>query len=158
MNHPDSALALALKSSRAAVDKVSLGPRTEPLRIALTEDNRVRRRLLTLVLMRDGHEVIETRDAVELLDLLAAGYVDAGAPSFDLVICEQGLPDVAGLSVLAGLRARDRKTPFILITGDEQVQTRARRLGAVVLDHPFTLAGIRRAIRQSRDVPVPAND
>ena len=144
--------------TRAATENVTLSPPTEPLRIALTEDNGALRRLLVLVLMRDGHDVVESRDAVELLDVLADGYLDAAAPPFDLVICEQTLPGIAGLSVLAGLRARDRRTPFILITGDEAVQMRARRLGAVVLDHPFTLAAIRRAIRQSREVPLPAND
>jgi two-component system OmpR family response regulator len=151
-------LDLCPQPTRAASEKIALPQPTDPLRIALTEDNGALRRLLALVLMRDGHDVVESRDAGELLDLLADGYLDAAAPSFDLVICEQMLPGVAGLAVLAGLRARDRRTPFILITGDAHVQVRARRLGAVVLDHPFTLAAIRLAIRQSRDVPPPAND
>jgi two-component system, OmpR family, response regulator len=142
----------------APSNRIPLSTRAEPLRIALAEDNGVLRRLLTLVLMRDGHDVVETRDATELLDLLAASYLDAATVPFDLVICEQSLPGLTGIAVLAGLRTRDRATPFILITGDEEAKTRARRLGAVVLDHPFTLAAIRRAIRQSAELPPPAND
>ena len=74
------------------------------------------------------------------------------------MICEHALPGLAGLSVLAGLRSRDRATPFILMTGNEDVQRRARRLRAVVLDHPFNVAAIRAAIRQSADLARIAND
>jgi len=138
--------------------QVPLVTRTESLRIVLTEDNSVLRHLLALVLLRDGHEVTETHDAAELLDLMASSYVDGGAAPFDLVICEQTLPGMTGIAVLAGLRTRDRATPFILITGDEEVQKRARRLGGIVLDHPFTLAAIRRAVRESAELPPPCND
>ena len=51
--------------------------------------------------------------------------------------------------MLAGLRARDRATPFVLITEDTLVQERARRLGAAILDHPFNVRAIREAIRRS---------
>ena len=133
-------------------------PRSESLRIALVEDNGALRRLLALVLLRDGHEVTEARDAAELLELMASSYVDGGTTPFDLVICEQTMPGITGISMLAGLRTRDRVTPFILITGDEDVQKRARRLGGIVLDHPFTLAAIRRAVRESAELPPPCND
>jgi len=149
---------LSPPATRAATEKISLSRRTEPLRIALVEDNVALRRLLALVLLRDGHDVVESGDAGGLLDLLADGYVDTAATPIDLVICEQVLPGIVGLSLLSGLRAHDRRTPFILITGDDTVQIHARRLGAVVLDHPFTLAAIRRAVRQACDVPMAAND
>ncbi len=116
------------------------------------------RRLLTLVLRRDGHEVTEAYDAGELLELLASSLIEGGSAPIDLVICEHALPGIAGLSVLAGLRSRDRTTPFILMTGNEDVQRRARRLRAVVLDHPFNVAAIRDAIRQSADLARIAND
>jgi two-component system response regulator TctD len=128
------------------------------LRILVAEDNTALRRLLALVLLRDGHEVVETRDAGELLEALASSLVEEGEAAYDLVICEHSLPGIVGLAVLAGLRARDRSTPFILITGDEDVQDRARHLGAVVLDHPFSIAAIRGAIRQSAEQALAAND
>jgi CheY-like chemotaxis protein len=147
-----------LQAPRAAHQPLPLVPPRESLKIALAEDNGALRRLLTLILLREGHEVVETRDAGELLDQMASSYTGDEAAPFDLVICEQALPGIAGLSVLAGLRARAIKTPFILIASDQVVQVRARRLGAVVLDHPFTRAGIRSAVRQAYDVPLPAND
>jgi len=131
-----------------------------PLRILVAEDNRTLRRLLALVLRRDGHEVAEACDAGELLEALASSWIpnDGASAPIDLVICEHALPGLAGLSVLAGLRSRDRATPFILMTGNEDVQRRARRLRAVVLDHPFNVAAIRDAIRQSADLARIAND
>jgi CheY-like chemotaxis protein len=131
-----------------------------PLRVLVAEDNRTLRRLLALVLRRDGHEVVEACDAGELLEALASSWIqsDGGSAPIDLVICEHALPGLAGLSVLAGLRSRDRATPFILMTGNEDVQRRARRLRAVVLDHPFNVAAIRAAIRQSADLARIAND
>lgn len=131
-----------------------------PLRILVAEDNGTLRRLLALVLRRDGHHVVEVCDAGELLEELASSWIidDGGSAPIDLVICEQALPGLAGLTVLAGLRSRDRATPFILMTGDEEVQRRARRLRAVVLDHPFNVAAIRAAIQQSGDLARIAND
>lgn len=139
--------------------RVTLDFARAPLRILVAEDNGTLRRLLALVLRRDGHQVVEACDAGDLLELLASSWIEGegGAP-IDLVICEQALPGLAGLTVLAGLRTRDRATPFILMTGDEEVQRRARRLRAVVLDHPFNVAAIREAIQQSGDLARIAND
>jgi len=147
-------------AARPRRTRVVLDLERRPLRILVAEDNRTLRRLLALVLRRDGHEVIEACDAGELLEILASSWIhtdDESAP-IDLVICEQALPGLAGLTVLAGLRSRERATPFILMTGDEEVQHRARRLRAVVLDHPFNVAAIRDAIRQSADLARIAND
>jgi CheY-like chemotaxis protein len=121
------------------------------LRILLAESADDMRRLLALVLHKDGHEIVEARDASELLEALASTLIDPGPPPFDLVICAHALPGIPGLTVLAGLRARDRATPFVLITEDTLVQERARRLGAAILDHPFNVRAIREAIRQSSD-------
>jgi DNA-binding response OmpR family regulator len=127
------------------------------LRVLLAEDNDQLRRLLALVLRNDGHEVVEARDGAELLETIATTLIDARAPSFDLVMCEQTLPGIPGLNVLAGLRARDRTTSFILLTGDEDVQRRALRLGAIILDHPFDLRAVQAAVRRSCESK-PAND
>ncbi len=147
-------------SARPFHARVGLDLERAPLRILDAEDNRTLRRLLALVLRRDGHEVVEACDAGELLETLASSWIhgDGGSAPIGLVICEHALPGLLGLSVLAGLRSRDRATPFILMTGNEEVQRRARRLRAVVLDHPFNVAAIRAAIRQSADLARIAND
>jgi len=128
------------------------------LRILLAEDDAEMRRLLALVLRRDGHQVVEARDGGELLEALAWTLIDPGREDFDLVICEQSLPGVPGLTVLEALRARDRTTSFILITRNAGVALRARGLDAFVLDRPFDVQAIRSAIRESAEVMRPAND
>lgn len=139
--------------------RVTLDFARAPLRVLVAEDNGTLRRLLALVLRRDGHQVVEACDAGELLEALASSWIEGdGSAPIDLVICEQSLPGLEGLTVLAGLRSRDRATPFILMTGDEEVQRRARRLRAVVLDHPFSVAAIRAAIQRSGDLARIAND
>ena len=152
---PSDASVRGHRSPRVTVDFARA-----PLRILVAEDNGTLRRLLTLVLRRDGHHVVEACDAGELLEALASSWLqgEGGSAPFDLVICEHALPGLLGLTVLAGLRSRERATPFILMTGDEDVQRRARRLRAVVLDHPFNVAAIREAIHQSGDLGRIAND
>ena len=75
---------------------------------------------------------------------------------FDLVICEQALPGIPGLTVLAGLRSRHRATPFILVTDRAPVRDQARRLGAAVVDH-LDVQALRAAVRRAAAIR-PAND
>ncbi len=151
MNH-------ATLSHHSVVRELRLMEDETSLRILLAEDDGEMRRLLALVLRRDGHQVVEARDGGELLEALAWTLIEPGREDFDLVICEQSLPGVPGLTVLEGLRARDRTTPFILITRNPGLAARARRLNAFVLDRPFDVRAIRSAIRESADTMRPTND
>ena len=126
------------------------------LRILVAEDDADLRRLLAVALRRDGHAVIEARDAAELLEALASTLIEPVASPFDVVICEQTLPGIPGLSLLAGLRSRQRATPFILVTDQAAVRERARRLGAAVVDH-LDVQAIRAAVRRAAEIG-PAND
>jgi CheY-like chemotaxis protein len=127
------------------------------LRVLLAEDDPTLRRLLALILRRTGHEVVEAHDASELLEAIAGTLVDPRAPAFDLIVCEQALPGMPGLSLLAGLRARDPATGFVLLAENPDVQRRARALGAVALAAPFNVKMFELAVRQSTQ-PRPANE
>jgi CheY-like chemotaxis protein len=122
-----------------------------PLRILLANGDRELRRLVGLVLRSDGHEVVEAADGRDMLDAIASLVIDGDRP-FDLIISAQAMPGLPGVSVLSGLRARGRRTPFVLMTGHPMVQAQARRLGAVVLDRPFDAAAIRRAVQQAEEM------
>jgi CheY-like chemotaxis protein len=135
--------------SRSLSGELRLVEQETSLRILLAEDDHELRRLLTLILHRDGHEIVEARDGGELLEALAATLLEPKRPDFDLIICEHALPGIPGLTVLAGLRSRDRDLPFILITGNVLVAANARRLGAVILRQPLSVEAIRSAIRRS---------
>lgn len=142
--------------NQALAHEILLFEQETSLRILAAEDEPVLRRLLGAALRRDGHDVVEVRDGAELLEALASTLIDPVAAPFDLVICEQSLPGMPGLTVLAGLRARDRATPFVLVTEDPAVRDRARRLDASVIAH-LDIAAIRTiALRAAGWTP--AND
>jgi CheY-like chemotaxis protein len=117
------------------------------MKILLAENNRELRRLLAFVLRGDQHQVVEAADGGQLLDALASLIIDGDRNQFDLIISQQRIPGIPGLSVLAGLRARNRTTPFVLMTGDASIQAHARRLGGVILDKPFNVQSLRTAVR-----------
>lgn len=142
--------------NHALVREILVFEQETSLRILIADAEAARRRLLGTALRRDGHEVVEARDGAELLEALAATLLDPGIPSFDLVVCEQMLPGMPGLSVLAGLRARDRATPFALFTDDPAVARRGRQLGAAVLDR-LDVAALRAIARRVSGL-TPAND
>jgi len=118
------------------------------LRILLADGDPEVRRLIALTLTKDGHQVVEAADGSALLEAIAALVID-GRRSFDVIVSAQAMPGLPGVSVLAGLRSRGRRTAFVLMTGNPVVQGQARRLGAVVLERPFDQDTIRRAIERA---------
>lgn len=141
----------ALSSPPPADVDAAAGPAPAPrapMRILLADPDRELRRLVALVLRRDGHYVVEAMNGSELLEAIASLVID-GARPFDLIVAAQAIPGISGVSVLAGLRGRGRRTPFVLMTGNPVVQTQAARLGAIVLDRPFDAAAIRSAVERA---------
>lgn len=67
------------------------------------------------------------------------------------------MPVCSGLRLLEGLREAGWATPIILMTafGDRESRATAERLGAVLLDKPFELDGLRRLVgrHQRRSTP-----
>lgn len=143
-----AASALPPNATSAADGRPAARAPDAPMRILLAEADAEMRRLLALVLQSDGHEIVEVTDGSELLEAIASLVID-GAQPFDLIMSAQAIPGLPGVSVLAGLRSRGRRTPFVLMTGNPVVQAHATRLGAVVLDRPFDAEAIRRAVRRA---------
>ena len=142
--------------NQALAREILLFEQETSLRLLVAEDDGDLRRLLSAALRRDGHQVIEARDGAEILEALASTLIEPVESPFDVVICEQTLPGMPGLTVLAGLRSRQRATPFILVTDKAAVRERAGRLGAAVVDH-LDVQAIRAAVRRAAEVR-PAND
>jgi DNA-binding response OmpR family regulator len=120
------------------------------LRILLAEDNSQLRTTMATVLYQDGHSVIEARDGAELVRSVASMIVAHRDHELDLIICEQELPGYPGLSALAAFRAGGHSVPFVLMTGDEGLQSRAIELGAAILDRPLHTGALRAAVRRAR--------
>ena len=121
-------------------------------KVLVAEDDDELRGLVVEALRDDGYAVVEARDGAELLEALARSLAGAPEDHFDAIVAEQSLPGLEGLTILAGLRARGLGTPFVLITADPEIQARARRLDAVVLDQPFNTQAIRDAVTEASAV------
>ena len=143
MNHT------SMSTSSILAQEPCVSDEERSLRILLAEDNHELGRLLSFVLRSEGYQVVEVHDGAQLLQTLAFSVVEGCGQRFDVVICEQGIPGISGLTVLACLRARASALPFILITASIDVQGQARQLGAVVLERPLTVEAVRGAVRQT---------
>jgi PAS domain S-box-containing protein len=121
---------------------------TDPLRLFLVEDNDDIALLIRKSLERAGHQVSRCRTAADALIVLAQS-------TFDLVLLDQRLPDMAGLDLLQTLTRDGIAAPALMITayGDEQLATRALRAGALdylVKDHALTfLAELPKRVAES---------
>lgn len=122
-----------------------------PPLVLVVEDDREMRRLLVMVMRSEGWHVLEASDGTEAAATLQACIGTDRRFVPDLVVTDVRLPGLSGLDVLTRLRLRDRITPVLVITafGDDETHARARRLGAAdVLDKPFHLDELRRAVRR----------
>lgn len=111
-----------------------------PLRIVLAEDDREMRWMLCSVLRRDGHEVVEASDGIELVAAMTA------INDVDLVVSDLRMPGVDGLEALRRLRHAGVEVPVLLMTAfpDQHVYEEASRNGAAgVLDKPFDIGDFR---------------
>ncbi len=121
-----------------------------PARVLLAEDDADMRGLLASTLRKDGYEVIEAKDGVELLHLVEKEVLHSkNGPAVNLIISDMRMPGQTGIEVLTDLRKAKGATPFILITafGDKGMHEEARRLGATaVFNKPFDFDDLRTAV------------
>lgn len=94
-------------------------------------------------LMAAGHEVASVPNGRSGLDRLAAGH-------FDLIVIDLVMPEVDGIEAIRNIRARDRRTPIIAISGSSGAETylnAAQALGATtILKKPFAIDQLVREI------------
>jgi DNA-binding response OmpR family regulator len=118
-----------------------------PLTILLAEDDADLRSMLTIVLRRDGHRVVEFADGNALAAALAPRPEDPGRL---LVIADMRLPELDGLTAIRTAQSRGNRAPFILITAfaEPRIRAAAAGLGAIaVLSKPFDFDDLRTKIR-----------
>jgi DNA-binding response OmpR family regulator len=109
-------------------------------RIVVAEDDEEMRRLISTTLRKDGFEVTEVANGLQLL-LRAVARNEDPERAFDLIISDLRMPVSSGLQILRGLRTSGWRGPFVLCTafGDEATRRETERLGALYLDKPFDL-------------------
>jgi len=128
------------------------GPRR--LRIAVAEDSAEMRALIAATLRADGCDVVEARDGLELVAIVAPA--ERSGMAFDLIVSDLRMPERSGMEALGALRDEGVRTPYLLITafGDDETHRDARQLGAVaVLDKPFDLDWLCALVRAAVEPP-----
>jgi CheY-like chemotaxis protein len=108
------------------------------IRIAIAEDDPDFRAALAACLRAAGYLVTETHDGRELLDVLQ------GTPPgfFKVVIADNRMPRLRGVECLARTRS---EAPFVLVSGDDDPDLRARALSggaAAVLRKPVDFTAL----------------
>lgn len=125
------------------------------LHILLADDDLEMRALLSTELRRDGYDVLEMRNGIELVRAIHR-FESARVP-LHLIITDVRMPGFTGFEVLEYLRAARLSVPVILMSGfgDDRLRADARGLdAALVLDKPFAVDDLRAAV--ARIVPRPA--
>ncbi len=114
---------------------------TKPPHILLAEDDEEMRRLLALLLRKQGCRVTECPDGIALLDQLNSFFIPGEKyDAIDLIISDIRLPGLTGMEVLMAANGMEAFPPMILITafGDEETHEKAKGYGAVaIFDKPF---------------------
>jgi DNA-binding response OmpR family regulator len=139
-----AALALLKFSSecRCWRDEAMLLPFCE-VRVLLIEDDAKTARAVASGLRSEGFEPAVANTGEE-------GFFLLSRESFDLVILDWMLPGRDGIEVLRTLRARDAKTPVLLLTARDAVDDRVLGLNAGADDYlvkPFAFAELLARIR-----------
>jgi CheY-like chemotaxis protein len=87
--------------------------RIRPLHVLLVEDNPVSRRMLTLVLTKRGHSVVQAEDGQAALEALSRG-------KFDLILMDVEMPNLDGLDATRAIREMESTSgahiPIIAMT------------------------------------------
>ena len=97
------------RQMRAVLDQARKPRQAEALRVLLVEDE-VLVRMTTAVMLADlGHDVLEAETGAEAVDRLIQGV--------DLVVCDLGLPDMDGWTLVDQVRERLPGMPVIVASG-----------------------------------------
>lgn len=98
------------------------------IRILVLDDEPDLRTLYALTLLREGYQVEVAADLAQAWALLQAG-------AFELVITDMRLPDGAGIDLLHGLRAQQRRERCIVITAYGSADNAVESLKAGAFDY-----------------------
>ncbi len=126
------------------------------MHILLVEDDASASRSIQTILKSDGSAVHVTDLGEEAISLARHG-------EYDIIVLDLTLPDMSGFDVLHTIRSAKIDTPVLVLSGDEQVESRIRALSLGADDYllkPFQKAEllarlnavIRRAHSFSRSV------
>lgn len=118
-------------------------------RILLVEDDAAVRRIAVRILERLGYLVVEAQNAAEALAIL-----EDEEHQFDLLLTDVVMPGMQGRELAEIVSERRPEIRTLFATGysqDRVLQGRLVRQEVTVIQKPFTIDGLARAVRQALD-------
>ena len=110
--------------------------------VLLVEDEGLIRLTTTEMLSDIGCEVREASTAQEALKILDEEPVD-------ILLTDVGLPGISGLQLARDANARWPDLCLALATGDSEVKCEAARLGALIIEKPYTTESLRQGLENA---------
>jgi len=137
-----------------------------PLRILVAEDQAVNRRLVTTILEKRGHTIVQVEDGKQACDALAAS---SGAKPFDVVVMDLQMPEMGGLEATQVIRQREaatgRHVPIVALTAHAMKGDRDRCLAGGMdeylskpIDTPLLIATVEGMDDRGRRATAPERD
>jgi len=112
------------------------------MRVLLVEDDAMIGESVKVALRQEGFTVDWVRDGDAGLDAATDQHGPRADGGYDIVLLDLGLPRRSGLDVLKALRARNVRTPVLIVTARDAVADRVAGLNAGADDYvikPFDL-------------------
>ncbi len=115
-------------------------------RILIAEDEPMIRTLAGTILKQLGYTVTVTEDGAEAV----RAFRTAALP-FDLIVLDLQMPNLSWMDALRQIRGLDPKVPAILASGYSADRIEANGDHVTLLDKPYSLASLGKAVRQCLD-------
>lgn len=115
------------------------------LRILLVDDDAANLGLAANALAADGHAVVTATDGTEALE-----RYKTDPAAFAVVVADVQMPGLDGIALVEAMLAISPAQKAILMSGLSGELTRAeqlRRRGVALLSKPYTIEGLRAAVR-----------
>jgi DNA-binding response OmpR family regulator len=115
--------------------------------VLVAEDDQALRVLLSSLLRKDGHRVIDTGDGDELV--LAHAGLPPNRTGRTVLVSDLAMPNRGGLAACEEIRAQDAGVGVVLMGAFSEIddEERGRALKAAMLVKPFELSRLRALVR-----------
>jgi DNA-binding response OmpR family regulator len=121
-------------------------------KIIIAEDHDDHRHLCAKACEREGFEVIQAANGLELVELVHAQRESGALSQVALIICDIMMPALTGFDALEALRNEGLDLPFLFVSGLGDHETRSRAMGLRALGifvKPFDYIFLRRFLREA---------
>lgn len=127
-------------------------------RILVVDDEAQVRKPISIMLAKDGYEVVEAQDGEEAIEALQSGD---NPLMVDTVLCDIHMPNINGKEAIAYFRSQFPGVPIVVMTGYPDVELAVSLMRQGVRDYlikPVTKEELLNVIRKSVDQHVVLRD